>query len=128
MHQNIFDNDDIQLAMDSMLLPAVKQKIISGVSLQSVYTIQNDVTGRGRQIRNSLEDDFRRYGLSLRAVAITGINILEDGIERLKKFEDKNAEGIIDTKGNIKPNRREAYELVLETVKLAARATRRSAK
>ncbi len=30
--------------------------------------------------------------------------------------------GIIDAKGNIKPDRQEAYELVLETVKLSVKA------
>lgn len=45
-----------------------------------------------------------------------------DGVRR-RAF----SEGIIDTNGNIKPNRRDAYELILETVKLAAKS-KRSAK
>ena len=55
---------------------------------------------------------------------VTGLSITEllmDGIRRRAL-----AEGIIDAKGNIKPNRREAYELVLETVKLSAKAKRRA--
>lgn len=58
------------------------------------------------------------------ATGLSITDLLMDGIRR-RAF----AEGIIDSKGNIKPNRREAYELVLETVILAAKATpRRSAK
>lgn len=57
------------------------------------------------------------------ATGLSITDLLMDGIRRRAI-----AEGIIDTKGNIKANRREAYELVLETVKLAAKATRRSAK
>ena len=59
----------------------------------------------------------------------TGLSITEllmDGVRRRAMTE-----GIIDAQGKIKPNRREAYELVLETVKLAAKAnknTRRAAK
>lgn len=54
----------------------------------------------------------------------TGLSITEllmDGIRRRAQ-----SVGIIDGQGNIKPERQEAYELVLETVKLAAKA--RSAK
>ena len=58
------------------------------------------------------------------ATGLSITDLLMDGIRR-RAF----AEGIIDSKGNIKPNRREAYELVLETVILAAKATpRRAAK
>lgn len=57
------------------------------------------------------------------ATGLSITDLLMDGIRRRAI-----AEGIIDTKGNIKPNRREAYELVLETVKLAAQAKRRGAK
>ena len=56
----------------------------------------------------------------------TGLSITEllmDGVRRRAI-----SEGIIDSKGNVKANRREAYELVLETVKLAAKANQRSGK
>lgn len=43
--------------------------------------------------------------------------LLMDGIRRRAM-----AAGIIDAQGNIKANRLEAYNLVLETVKLAAKA------
>lgn len=50
----------------------------------------------------------------------TGLSITEllmDGIRRRAQ-----SVGIIDGQGNIKPERQEAYDLVLETVKLAAKA------
>lgn len=50
----------------------------------------------------------------------TGLSITEllmDGIRRRAQ-----SVGIIDGQGHIKPERQEAYDLVLETVKLAAKA------
>lgn len=55
------------------------------------------------------------------ATGLSITDLLMDGIRRRAQ-----SVGIIDEQGNIKPERLEAYELVLETVKLAAAA--RSAK
>ena len=55
------------------------------------------------------------------ATNLSMTDLLMDGIRRRAM-----SVGIIDEKGNIKPSRREAYELVLETVKLAAQAKRRN--
>ena len=51
------------------------------------------------------------------ATGLSITDLLMDGIRRRAQ-----GVGIIDEQGNIKPDRREAYELVLETVKLAAKA------
>ena len=51
------------------------------------------------------------------ATGLSITDLLMDGVRRRAI-----SEGIIDAEGNIKPNRREVFELVLETVKLAARA------
>lgn len=55
------------------------------------------------------------------ATGLSITDLLMDGIRRRAQ-----SVGIIDEQGNIKPERQDAYELVLETVKLAAMA--RSAK
>ena len=57
------------------------------------------------------------------ASGLTMTELLMDGVRRRAITE-----GIIDMKGNIKANRREAYDLILETVKLAARAKKRRTK
>lgn len=57
------------------------------------------------------------------ATGLSITDLLMDGIRRRAQ-----SVGIIDDQGNIKPNRREAYELVLETVKLSTKAKTRSAK
>ncbi|MBQ3098810.1 MAG: hypothetical protein IJI54_05725 [Kiritimatiellae bacterium] len=51
------------------------------------------------------------------ATGMSITDLLMDGVRRRAM-----SEGIIDAKGEITPGRREAYELVLETVKLAAKA------
>lgn len=53
------------------------------------------------------------------ATGMSITDLLMDGIRRRAQ-----GVGILDGEGNIKPERKEAYELVLETVKLAARARR----
>ena len=55
------------------------------------------------------------------ATGMSMTDLLMDGVRRRAM-----SEGIIDANGNIKPNRRDAYDLVLETVKLAAKANRRA--
>jgi len=55
------------------------------------------------------------------ATGLSITDLLLDGVRRRAM-----SEGIIDENGNITPNRREAYELILETVKLAAKAKRRA--
>ena len=54
------------------------------------------------------------------ATGMSITDLLMDGVRRRAI-----SEGIIDAEGNVVPERRDAYELVLETVKLAARANRR---
>ena len=51
------------------------------------------------------------------ATGLSMTDLLMDGIRRRAQ-----SVGIIDAEGNIMPERKEAYELVLETVKLAAMA------
>lgn len=51
------------------------------------------------------------------ATGLSITDLLMDGIRRRAQ-----SVGIIDAEGNIMPERKEAYELVLETVKLAAMA------
>ena len=57
------------------------------------------------------------------ATGLSMTELLMDGIRRRAQ-----SVGIIDGQGNIKPERQEAYELVLETVKLAAKTKARCVK
>jgi len=55
------------------------------------------------------------------ATGLSMTDLLMDGVRR-RAIGEK----IIDNEGNILPERQEAFELILETVKLAARAKRRA--
>ena len=55
------------------------------------------------------------------ATGMSITDLLMDGVRRRAI-----SEGIIDADGNIKPSRREVFELVLETVTLAAKAKKGS--
>lgn len=55
------------------------------------------------------------------ATGMSMTDLLMDGVRR-RAIGEK----IIDSEGNILPERKEAFELILETVKLAARAKRRA--
>lgn len=55
------------------------------------------------------------------ATGLSMTDLLMDGVRR-RAIGEK----IIDREGNILPERQEAFDLVLETVKLAAKAKRRS--
>ena len=57
------------------------------------------------------------------ATGLSMTELLMDGSRRRAQ-----SVGIIDGQGNIKPERQEAYELVLETVKLAAKTKARCVK
>jgi len=57
------------------------------------------------------------------AAGMSITDLLMDGVRRRAM-----AEGIIDASGNITQARREVYEMVLETVRLAAKAKKAKAK
>lgn len=97
MHNNSFDNDDIQPAIDSMIQPYIKQSIISAISGHQVYSFQDDLVNIGNEIRGSLQNELLNYGINLKAVAITSINVPDDEFKRLTTLEEKYANGKLET-------------------------------
>lgn len=97
MHNNDFDNEDIQPAIDSMIQPFIKQSIISAISGHQVHAFQNELVAIGNEIRAGLREELRAYGINLRAVAITSVNIPDEEFRRLAKLEEKYADGTVAT-------------------------------
>ena len=97
MHHNEFDDEDIQPAIDSMLLPYIKQSVISYISTHSIHSFQNDLSIMGNAIQSQLSRELRDYGLLLRAVIITAVNVPDNEFKRLTALEEKYANGTIDT-------------------------------
>jgi len=97
MHNNDFDNEDIQPAIDSMIQPFIKQSIIRAISGHEVHAFQNELVAMGNEIRAGLCEELRTYGINLRAVAITAVNIPDEEFKRLAKLEEKYADGTVAT-------------------------------
>lgn len=97
MHRNDFDSEDIQPAIDAMLLPYIKQVVITSISSHSVHEFQNDLLPMGRSAHAMLAVELQEYGINLKSVAITGVNIPDSEFRRLNELEEKYARGAVET-------------------------------
>lgn len=97
MHNNSFESEDIQPAITSMILPAIKEAVISSVSNGTIHNIQNNLTGVGNDAYSRLSGELLNYGISLKAIAITAINIPDSDLRRLNELEERNARGRLNT-------------------------------
>jgi len=97
MHNNYFYTEDIQPAINSMILPAIKEAIVSGVSGNNIYEIQSGLTGISNIARNRLVSELLDYGMALRAIAVTSVNISEADMARFVEQADMLAKGKLNT-------------------------------
>lgn len=97
MHNNAFSEEDIQPAIASMLLPCIKETIITYISNNTVHSLQNNLSAIGFNIQENLRNILIEYGLNLRAVSITAINVPEEDLRRLNELETRYAQGMINT-------------------------------
>lgn len=97
MHQETYYEEDIRPAIESLIKPYIREEIAKYLSQNDIHNFQNDLVSIGNGIQNTLKLQFLQYGISLRAVCITAINIPDEELARLNSLEDKYAGGIIDT-------------------------------
>lgn len=97
MHRNSFEEEDIQPAIDAMLLPHIKHAVITYISTHSIHSIQTDLAVIGDEICILLRNELRGYGLSIRSAAVTAVNIPDSEFGRLAALEEKYANGTINT-------------------------------
>ncbi len=92
MHNLSYDEEGIMTAINSMILPSIKESIISVLSNEEVYSYQNRLTEMGDRVRVSLHDELlSAYGIELRAIAITAVNVDEESVKKLKELEENYA-------------------------------------
>ena len=96
MHNDSFDAEDIRPAITSMILPAIKESISESLSDHTVHAIQSNLTEMSGSVRARISEELLGYGITLRAIVITGINISEEEIGKLRELEEKEAKGRID--------------------------------
>lgn len=97
MHNMAYDDESVKMALQSMISPRVKDSISSSISNNTVHNIQSNLTVISSQIRSALVSEMSLYGISVRALSITSINVSKESMERLVKKEEKEAAGRIDT-------------------------------
>lgn len=97
MHNNSFEGENIQPAISSMIVPVIKGAVISSVSNNTVHNIQSNLTGIGNEAYSRLSGELLNYGISLKAIAITAINIPDSDLRRLNELEERNARGRLNT-------------------------------
>ncbi len=97
MHNNSFESEDVQPAIASMILPTIKEAVISSLSTATVHSVQNNLTSIGNDARRRLANELRIYGITLKAIAITAINIPEADMHRLNELEERVARGRLNT-------------------------------
>ena len=96
-HNYEFDNEDIRPAMVGMIIPILKEAISAALSSTSVHEIQGQLTDVSNQVFRRLAETLEEYGIALKAISITAINITEEDISRLNALEEKYAAGRLIT-------------------------------
>lgn len=97
MHNNSFENEDVWPAINSMILPVIKEAVIASLSTNNIHMVQGNLSSVGEQARERLSFELLEYGISLNAIAITAINIPEKDVEKLNELEERVARGRLST-------------------------------
>lgn len=101
MHNSYFDNEDLQPKLKSMVLPVVKPIISRALSGASIYEIQSGLLDISNSARARLERAFGEYGITLRSVDITSINIVEEDMARFNEFLNEYVKRRLAIEGDV---------------------------
>lgn len=97
MYREEFYTEDILPAIESIMKPYVREKIARYLAQHQVHDFQNELVSMGNELRSELHSAFQSYGITLRDVVITAINISDSELARLRMLEEKYAGGIVQT-------------------------------
>lgn len=97
MHNQIYDQEDIQPAIDSLFIPVIKEVVNISLSESSVHNIQGNLENISIVAQHRLSSRLIAYGINLINVSVTAINIPDEDIRRLTELEERLARGKMDT-------------------------------
>ena len=97
MHRLSFSEEDLDPAIDSMLLPVIKSRISTALSMSEPRNLQNDLVSLGTICSGDIAHELENYGIRTVSVAVTSINIASEDIRRIQELEHKYAEGRVKT-------------------------------
>lgn len=97
MHRTEFSQEDLEPAIDAMLLPQIRQQLGRTLSQIPVSQFQNDLVQLSRSLTALLSPSAASLGIALQAVQLLGINISDSELERLRKLEEQSATGHLQT-------------------------------
>ena len=93
MHSTQFYIEDLDPALNSMLLPIVREQLSIYLGKSNIYEFNNELTRLSRSVSMVLRPSFAEYGLELIDLSVSGINVTDEEMSRLHQLEGEYAAG-----------------------------------
>lgn len=97
MHQSQFCQDDLEPAIQAMVLAPVREQLGRFLSQNAPSDFQNSLISISDGLTAQLQPQFTGYGINLTRIQITGVNIPDAELSRLYELETRHAKGHVDT-------------------------------
>lgn len=97
MYRDQFNEDDIEHAMQMVILPGIKDGLSSYLSTNNLYSLNANLRDINSFMIGELAETLEDFGISLKGFAFTGINIPTEDLDRIRKLEDTVAQGKANT-------------------------------
>ena len=97
MHHNHFSAEDISPAVNSMIMPLIKDALSVYAQNNTIQAFQSSLTSLSSSLCASLRAGMGRYGIDLKAVSIVSVNVDPEDLKKLREFEEEYAKGKMET-------------------------------
>lgn len=97
MHQSQFCQDDLEPAIQTMVLAPIREQLGTFLSQNLLSDFQNSLISISNSLTAQLQQQFSSYGINLTRIQVMGVNIPDSELARLHELETRYAKGHIDT-------------------------------
>lgn len=92
MYRTEFSQEDLIPAVQAMLIAPVKTMLLRCLNRFGAIALQSRLVELSRGLTRYLKPQLQRYGLALKAVCVTGINLSPEDLTRLQSHEQQIAQ------------------------------------
>lgn len=92
MYQTQFSQEDLLPALEAMLIAPVKGLLLRCLNRFGAIALQSRLVELSRALTRYLKPQLQHYGLALKAVCVTGINLSPEDLTRLQSHEQQIAQ------------------------------------
>lgn len=91
MYQSQFSQEDLAPAMEAMLTVPVKELLLRSLTRFGAVVLQTRLLELSRELTRLLKPELRQYGMTLKALCVTGINLSQEDLVRLQGHQQQIA-------------------------------------